>query len=140
MLYNSSMSEEHHHPSTITTHTEHDEVVKTIALQRGEHEAEPLRQLYTIVKHLGTEQALAFLRETVAIEEAGGLLLADGCDVAPKVVSSFTSCVPKAPRRCALSSSRARPDLLASKTRQLQHRSSRHPHRSAGRTALPPSM
>jgi hypothetical protein len=36
------MSEEHHHPSTITTHAERDEVVKTIAEQLGEHEAEPL--------------------------------------------------------------------------------------------------
>jgi hypothetical protein len=78
MLYNDAMSEEQQHSPSITTHAERDEVVKTIAEQLGEHEAEPLRQLYTIVKHLGTEQALAFLRETVAIEEAGGMLLADG--------------------------------------------------------------
>src|SRR5947209_17348280 len=78
VLYNSSMSEEQHHPSTITTHAERDDVVKTIASELGEHEEEPRLLLRRIVKRLGTEQALAFLRETVAIEEAGGMLLADG--------------------------------------------------------------
>jgi hypothetical protein len=53
-------------------------VVKSIASELGEHEEEPLHLLGRIVKRLGTEQALAFLCETVAIEEAGGMLLADG--------------------------------------------------------------
>src|SRR5439155_8637674 len=61
-----------------TTHAQRDDVVKTIASELGEHDAEPLRQLRTVVKHLGTEQALAFLKEALAIEERGGLLVADG--------------------------------------------------------------
>jgi hypothetical protein len=42
MLYNSTMSEEHHHPSTITTHAERDEVDKIIAEQLGETDAEAI--------------------------------------------------------------------------------------------------
>jgi hypothetical protein len=78
MLYNDAMSEEQQHSSTSTTHAERDEVVKTIASELGEHEEEPRLLLRRLVKRLGTEQALAFLRETVAIEEAGGMLLPDG--------------------------------------------------------------
>ncbi len=78
MLYNGSMSEEQHQRSTITTRAERDDVVKTIAEQLGEHEAEPLRQLHTLVNYLGTEQALAFLKEAIVIEEQGGLMVADG--------------------------------------------------------------
>jgi hypothetical protein len=78
MLYNEAMSEEHHHPTSLATHTERDDVVTTIAEQLGEHEAEPLRQLRTIVKRLGTEQALAFLKEALDIEERGGLMVTDG--------------------------------------------------------------
>jgi hypothetical protein len=78
VLYNDAMSEEHQHPATITTHAERDDVVKIIASELGEHEEEPLRLLRRIVKRLGTEQALAFLKETVDIEEAGGMWLIDG--------------------------------------------------------------
>jgi hypothetical protein len=80
MLYTSAMSEEQQHSPSPTTRAkpERDDVVKTIASELGEHEEEPLHLLGRIVKRLGTEQALAFLRETVNIEEAGGMLLADG--------------------------------------------------------------
>ncbi len=78
VLYNSAMSEEHHHLTPLATYVERNNVVKTIAEQLGEHEVEPLRQLHTLVKYLGTEQALAFLKEALDIEEQGGLMVTDG--------------------------------------------------------------
>src|SRR5713226_6427402 len=55
-----------------------DEVEQTIAAHLGESEAEPLQLLHKVVKKLGPEQALAFLKETQEIEAQGGLLLPDG--------------------------------------------------------------
>ncbi len=55
-----------------------DEVEQTIAAHLGESEAEPLQLLHKVVKKLGLEQALAFLKETQEIEAQGGLLLPDG--------------------------------------------------------------
>src|SRR5215467_10609403 len=55
-----------------------DEVEQTIAERLGETEAEPLQLLHKVVKKLGPEQALAFLKETQEIEAQGGLLLPDG--------------------------------------------------------------
>jgi hypothetical protein len=52
--------------------------IKTIAKQLGETEAGPRQQVARVVKHLGPEQALAFLHEALAIEESGGLMLPDG--------------------------------------------------------------
>ena len=54
------------------------EVEQTIAEQLGETEPEPLKLLRKVVKKLGPEQALAFLKETQEIEAQGGLLLPDG--------------------------------------------------------------
>jgi hypothetical protein len=54
-----------------------DEVERTIAEQLGESEPEPLQLLHKVVKKLGPEQALAFLKETQEIEAQGGLLLPD---------------------------------------------------------------
>jgi hypothetical protein len=59
---------------TMTT----DEVEQTIAEQLGESEPEPLQLLRKVVKKLGPEQALAFLKETQEVEAQGGLLLPDG--------------------------------------------------------------
>src|SRR5262249_28163552 len=61
-----------------TTRQVHDSTVKQLAEQLGETEVQPLRQLHSIVKHLGPEQALGFLQETLSIEQNGGLMLADG--------------------------------------------------------------
>ena len=55
-----------------------DEVEQTIAERLGETEAEPLQLLHKVVKKLGPEQALAFLKETQEIEAQGGLLLPGG--------------------------------------------------------------
>ncbi len=55
-----------------------DEVEQTIAEHLGETEPEPLKLLRKVVKKLGPEQALAFLKETQEIEAQGGLLLPDG--------------------------------------------------------------
>src|SRR5690349_10910802 len=55
-----------------------DEVEQTIAEQLGETGPEPLKLLRKVVKKLGPEQALAFLKETQEIEAQGGLLLPDG--------------------------------------------------------------
>ena len=55
-----------------------DDVERTIAGHLGETEAEPLKLLCKVVKKLGPEQALAFLKETQEIEAQGGLLLPDG--------------------------------------------------------------
>ena len=55
-----------------------DEVEQSIAGHLGETEAEPLQLLHKVVKKLGPEQALAFLKETQEIEAQGGLLLPDG--------------------------------------------------------------
>jgi hypothetical protein len=61
-----------------TTNMTADEVERTIAGQLGESEAEPLKLLHKVVKKLGPEQALAFLKETQEIEAQSGLLLPDG--------------------------------------------------------------
>jgi hypothetical protein len=55
-----------------------DEVKQTIAEHLGETGPEPLQLLHKVVKKLGPEQALAFLKETQEIEAQGGLLLPDG--------------------------------------------------------------
>jgi phosphorylated adapter RNA export protein len=55
-----------------------DEVERTIAEQLGESKPELLQLLHKVVKKLGPEQALAFLKETQEIEAQGGLLLPDG--------------------------------------------------------------
>src|SRR5712692_3605514 len=54
------------------------EVEQTIAGHLGETGPEPLQLLQKVVKKLGPEQALAFLKETQEIETQGGLLLPDG--------------------------------------------------------------
>jgi hypothetical protein len=61
-----------------TIATTRDAVEQTIAEHLGETEAEPLKLLHKVVKKLGPEQALAFLKETQEIEAQGGLLLPDG--------------------------------------------------------------
>src|SRR5215469_8363520 len=61
-----------------TTDMTADEVEQTIAECLSETEAEPLKLLHKVVKKLGPEQALAFLKETQEIEAQGGLLLPDG--------------------------------------------------------------
>src|SRR5215472_1657818 len=61
-----------------TTNMTTDEVEQTIAECLSETEAEPLKLLHKVVKKLGPEQALAFLKETQEIEAQGGLLLPDG--------------------------------------------------------------
>ena len=55
-----------------------DEVKQTIAEHLGETGPEPLQLLHKVVKKLGPEQSLAFLKETQEIEAQGGLLLPDG--------------------------------------------------------------
>jgi hypothetical protein len=55
-----------------------DQVEQTIAAHLGETEPEPLHLLHKVVKKLGPEQALAFLKETQEVEAQGGLLLPDG--------------------------------------------------------------
>jgi hypothetical protein len=65
-------------PTTPSLAVTADEVEQTIAEQLGETEAEPLQLLHKVVKKLGPEQALAFLKETQEIEAQGGLLLPDG--------------------------------------------------------------
>jgi hypothetical protein len=54
------------------------EVAATIAEKLGETEPGPLTQISMVVRKLGPEQALAFLQETLAIEEKGGLMLSNG--------------------------------------------------------------
>ena len=61
-----------------TTAMTTDEVERTIAEHLCETEAKPLQLLHKVVKKLGPEQALAFLRETQEVEAQGGLLLPDG--------------------------------------------------------------
>jgi hypothetical protein len=68
------MSDEQSTSPTMTAN----EVEQTIAEQLGETEPEPLQLLHKVVKKLGPEQALAFLKETQEIETQGGLLLPDG--------------------------------------------------------------
>jgi hypothetical protein len=53
-------------------------VVVTIAEQLGETESGPKGQIARIVRRLGPEAALGFLRETQEIEAQGGMPLADG--------------------------------------------------------------
>ena len=60
------------------THMTADEVKQTIAEHLGETGPEPLQLLHKVVRKLGPEQALAFLKETQEIEAQGGLLLPDG--------------------------------------------------------------
>ncbi|HYU75520.1 MAG TPA: phosphorylated adapter RNA export RNA-binding domain-containing protein, partial [Ktedonobacteraceae bacterium] len=75
-LYNAAMSEQP--PETRTTpNQELAEVTTTIAEQLGETEAAPISQIRRAVKALGTEQALALLKETLSIETQGGLMLPD---------------------------------------------------------------
>src|SRR6266516_5491784 len=65
-------------PETSTTHSQEPaEVTMTIAEQLGETEAAPVSQIRRAVKALGTEQALALLKETLSIEAQGGLMLPD---------------------------------------------------------------
>jgi PHAX RNA-binding domain-containing protein len=65
-------------PETPTTHSQElAEVTTTIAEQLGETEAAPISQIRRAVKALGTEQALALLKETRIIEAQGGLMLPD---------------------------------------------------------------
>jgi PHAX RNA-binding domain len=49
-----------------------------IAETLGETEAWPKRLIHVIVKHIGTDQALAFLHEAQEVEQKGGLMLPDG--------------------------------------------------------------
>jgi hypothetical protein len=74
--YNAAMSEQQ--PETPTTHSQElAEVTTTIAEQLGETEPAPVSQIRRVVKALGTEQALALLKETRIIEAQGGLMLPD---------------------------------------------------------------
>lgn len=54
------------------------EVATRIAEQLGEVDVIPLSHLQRIVQILGEEQALHYLEETLRVEEAGGMLVADG--------------------------------------------------------------
>jgi hypothetical protein len=58
--------------------TDHPEIVATIAQQLGETQPHPMFQIRRIVQRLGPETALAFLRETLEIEAAGGMPVPDG--------------------------------------------------------------
>jgi hypothetical protein len=53
-------------------------IAKVIADQLGETEASPRRLILRLVKHLGVDAALAILKETLEIEEQGGMMLPDG--------------------------------------------------------------
>src|SRR5713101_9851619 len=61
-----------------TIATTRDAVEQTIAEHLGETGPEPLQLLHKVVKKLGPEQALTFLKETQEVEAQGGLLLPDG--------------------------------------------------------------
>lgn len=49
-----------------------------IAEKLGENDAIPLKQIDQIVEALGEDRALELLEQTMAIEESGGMLVADG--------------------------------------------------------------
>jgi hypothetical protein len=105
-----------------------DEAEQTIAKHLGETEAEPLKLLHKVVKKLGPEQALAFLKETQEIEAQGGLLLPDGSRRRTPGASFSTWSAPRHPSPCASSSgSRSK--------RKVRH----HHQRSPGQIAWPPS-
>ena len=72
------MSEQQEQAMPAVTRDGRDEVARTIAGQLRETEDKPLHLLRKVVERLGTEQALAFLKETLEIEAQGGLMLADG--------------------------------------------------------------
>ncbi len=55
-----------------------DEIVQIIAEQLSETEEQPLQLLKQVVKRLGTERSLAFLKEALEIEAQGGLMIGDG--------------------------------------------------------------
>jgi cold shock CspA family protein len=63
---------------SLATLREQQRVAGEIADQLGETEAEPREQIERIVQHLGIDTAQAWLRDTQAIEAAGGIMLADG--------------------------------------------------------------
>ena len=49
----------------------------SLAEQLGETESVPKRQLYRVVQTIGTERALAFLTQTLEVENQGGMMLPD---------------------------------------------------------------
>jgi hypothetical protein len=55
-----------------------EEVATLIADQLGETETSPRRLMLRLVRRLGVETALAFLKQTQEIEEQGGMMLPDG--------------------------------------------------------------
>jgi hypothetical protein len=58
-------------------HARRVEVAQLIAEQLGESSDEPKAQIYRVVKRLGVEQALDFLRQTHEIEAAGGMMVSN---------------------------------------------------------------
>jgi PHAX RNA-binding domain len=64
-------------PTTLPMTTA-ENVVKSIAQQLGETDAEPLSLLHKLVKKLVSEQTLTFLKETLEGEAQGGMRLPDG--------------------------------------------------------------
>ena len=58
-------------------HARRVEVAQLIAEQLGESSDEAKAQIYRIVKRLGVEQALDFLRQTHEIEAAGGMMVSN---------------------------------------------------------------
>ena len=61
-----------------TPSTPADPVVRRIAAELGETEAQPLTHIARIVRTLGEERALALLARAEAVEAQGGLRLPDG--------------------------------------------------------------
>ena len=61
-----------------TPSTPADPVVRRIAAELGETEAQPLTHIARIVRTLGEERALALLARAEAVEAAGGMTLPGG--------------------------------------------------------------
>ena len=61
-----------------TPSTPADPVVRRIAAELGETEAQPLTHIARIVRTLGEERALALLAQAEEIEARGGMTLQDG--------------------------------------------------------------
>jgi hypothetical protein len=71
------MSEEQTHSDDLMSKPQH-EVQAIIAERLGETEQGPRDQIWRIIRALGRTQTVALLEETLRIEAAGGMLLADG--------------------------------------------------------------
>jgi hypothetical protein len=71
------MSEEQTLPDDLVSKPQH-EVLAIIAERLGETEQGPRDQIWRIIRALGRTQTVALLEETLRIEAAGGMMLADG--------------------------------------------------------------